>query len=789
MAILNAEFYRADEDALYSDGDIEQEIYDRVCQKDPTIYDDQRWEVFYHFSPLRENILNWYPFKPGCRILEIGAGCGALTGLLVRRSANVVSCELTMQRAKILYERHRDAEDLEVVVGDFMRMRFAHKFDYIVVNGVLEYAKSIIGEDKGNPFVHFLAYVKSLLEDDGKILLAIENRFGLKYFNGAPEDHTGVIFDGTNGYPRQSGVQTFNKNELKNLFNSVQLNVFKWYYPYPDYKFPTEIFTDDSIQKMFPITAEFPFDQDRVELFDKKAVYAGLMADGIVDHFSNSFLVEVGVTDQLRDVQPTYVKISNNRKKDFALCTLLYESVGKVEKRALYPSGFSHLAHMNESCLGDETILKSSYEAGVLTTPLLKRYETLQERLSRMVKFDNQNAFWAELENLKKRFTTEQVTNHISNNEFVEVFGDAVVTSRMHWKKHVNIDLNAENLFFDGAKMIVIDNEWIFAFPIPVEYTFWRLLMQLRDQGIAEEWLTGMAIRHFLQIEQQDIDVFQQWERHFARDYVGIKDLSPMQKTVLAVSLHDVVVEKMRQNTLKSQLFLFDNDMEYSAIQGKVFNDNGIWVVRYTSERIAQAKSIRWDPLEGDASRIYDIKVDGLDMTPINAYSADSGSYIFTTYDPQFAVSGDWSKLHEIVIRFKCEILDWTQGYYIVERERNEERAKRVEEERQWSEKQNSLEFELRRTSDELAKTSDELAKTSDELAKTSDELVKTSDELVKTSDELVRTSDELEIEKEKLGRTKDELNKVTSALDWLENEIKEHPWKSIAKILLKKRI
>lgn len=754
MAILNTEFYRVDEDVLYSDGDIEQEIYDRVCQKDPTIYDDQRWEIFYHFSPLRENILNWYPFKPECRILEIGAGCGALTGLLVRRGANVVSCELTMQRAKILCERHRDAENLEVVVGNFMRIHFAYKFDYIVVNGVLEYAKSIIGEDRGNPFVRFLAYVKSLLKDDGKILLAIENRFGLKYFNGAPEDHTGVIFDGTNGYPRQSSVQTFNKNELKNLFDSVQLNVFKWYYPYPDYKFPTEIFTDDSIHKMLPLTAELPFDQDRVELFDKRAVYAGLMADGIVDHFSNSFLVEVGVTNQLCDVQPTYVKISNNRKKEFALCTLLYEGVEKVEKRALYLSGFSHLAHMNESCLGDETILKSSYKAGILTTPLLKKCETLQERLITMVTFQNQNAFWTELEKLKKRFITEQATNHISSNGFVEVFGDAVAISRMHWKKYVNIDLNAENLFFDGAKMIVIDNEWIFAFPIPIEYALWRLLTQLRDQRIAKEWLTDIAIRHFLQIEQEDIDAFQQWELHFARDYVGIKDLSPMQKAVFSVSLHDVVVEKKRQNTLRSQLFLFDNDVEYSAIEGKVFNDDGIWVVRYTSERIAQAKSIRWDPLEGDASRIYDIKVDGLEMTPINAYSADSGNYIFTTYDPQFAVRGDWSELHEIVIRFKCEILDWTQGYYLIERERNEERAKRAEEKRQWAEKQNSLEVELGRISNDLVSTSNELENTTD-----------------------------------KLGRTKDELNRVTSALDWLENEIKEHPWKSIAKILLKKRI
>ena len=36
-------------------------------------------------------------------------------------------------------------------------------------------------------FKRFLAYIKTLLNEDGKVLLAIENKFGIKYFNGAPD--------------------------------------------------------------------------------------------------------------------------------------------------------------------------------------------------------------------------------------------------------------------------------------------------------------------------------------------------------------------------------------------------------------------------------------------------------------------------------------------------------------------------------------------------------------------------------------------------------------------------
>ena len=66
------------------------------------------------------------------------------------------------------------------------------RFDYVTLIGVLEYAKSYIGKD--NPYPEYLEKINRLLKTGGKILIAIENRLGLKYFAGCRGDHVGREF-------------------------------------------------------------------------------------------------------------------------------------------------------------------------------------------------------------------------------------------------------------------------------------------------------------------------------------------------------------------------------------------------------------------------------------------------------------------------------------------------------------------------------------------------------------------------------------------------------------------
>ena len=47
----------------------------------------------YHLSPMRRNILEWYPFKKDAKVLEIDAECGAVTGCIADKVLQVTSLE------------------------------------------------------------------------------------------------------------------------------------------------------------------------------------------------------------------------------------------------------------------------------------------------------------------------------------------------------------------------------------------------------------------------------------------------------------------------------------------------------------------------------------------------------------------------------------------------------------------------------------------------------------------------------------------------------------------------
>lgn len=97
------------------------------------------------------------------------------------------------------------------------------RFDYVTLIGVLEYAKSYIGKD--NPYPEYLEKINRLLKPGGKILIAIENRLGLKYFAGCREDHVGREFVGIEGYPgidlsRHSANRSWSRCCRKTVFRS-----------------------------------------------------------------------------------------------------------------------------------------------------------------------------------------------------------------------------------------------------------------------------------------------------------------------------------------------------------------------------------------------------------------------------------------------------------------------------------------------------------------------------------------------------------------------------------------
>lgn len=333
---FNLNWYKNED--LYSDGDVEDTIIKLIAENEPeryidAIYDNFSWPTYYHLIHLRKNILNWYDFKPGSSALEIGCGLGAITSVLCEKCEDVTAVELSKRRATATLLRCREKENLEIIVGNLNDIEFEKKFDYITLIGVLEYQGSFT--DSEHPYCDFLKKIKGLLKKGGKLLIAIENQYGLKYWCGALEDHTGIPFEGMNQYTiTQKGVRTFSKAALEKLVKDSGFQNTYFYYPMPDYKLPTVIYSerylpkDENMQNL-----QCYYIPDRSTLVaDEKGMYRDIIENGVFEFFANSFLVECSDSDEIGKI--TFASLGSERQEAYRIATRFTDS-GKVEKIAL----------------------------------------------------------------------------------------------------------------------------------------------------------------------------------------------------------------------------------------------------------------------------------------------------------------------------------------------------------------------------------------------------------------------------------------------------------------------
>ena len=278
---------------IYSDGDSEEKLL-RLTQDEEdlekTVTEESDWPVLYHFSPIRRNLLEWYPFWKEASLLEIGSGCGAMTGLFCEKTGHVTAVDLSRRRSLINAYRNKNHNNLDILVGNFKDIHLTNHFDYATLIGVLEY--SIYYVDGKDPFLEMLKRVRSSLNPNGVLFVAIENKNGIKYWAGAREDHTGILFDGITGYHNSDRVRTFSRQSLQKLIQNAGFRETQFYYPVPDYKMPMEIYSDSWLPQKGSITRNTPtYDRNRYQFFNEAQALDSLCEDGLFPEFANSFLV------------------------------------------------------------------------------------------------------------------------------------------------------------------------------------------------------------------------------------------------------------------------------------------------------------------------------------------------------------------------------------------------------------------------------------------------------------------------------------------------------------------
>lgn len=496
---------------FYCDGAVEDELLEivknySVVEYQRIIEERKSWPILYHLSPLRGNIVEWIPME-GAKVLEVGSGCGAITGVLARKAAQVVGVDLSKKRSLINACRHSDCDNVTIHVGNFRDVEPAlpADFDYILLIGVFEYGQSYMETDR--PFEEFLKIVMKHLAPGGRVVIAIENKYGLKYFAGCKEDHLGTWFSGVENYAGGGGVRTFSRQGLEKIFAACDVRDYSFYYPYPDYKFMTTLYSDGRLPGKGELSNNLRnYDRERMKLFDEKYAFDGLAEDGLFPVFTNSYEVIIG-----KDFPVLYTRYSNDRAPEYQIKTEI--SKGErgetvVKKLPLCNEAGEHIRGIEAAC-----------------RKLTERYEGGKIQVNKCTLHEEDGSVWDSFEYVEGRPLSELLDEKLEKDDiegFHALFQEYVDRIGYHAEyPAADFDMIFSNIMVQDDIWTVIDYEWTYDKKIDTRELAFRAVYCYLLEDENRNKLNMDLILDSLGMSESDMDDCRSRERKFQKQVTG----------------------------------------------------------------------------------------------------------------------------------------------------------------------------------------------------------------------------------------------------------------------------
>lgn len=623
---------------LYSDGAIEDELLsivkDAAHIEYPSIIENRKsWPILYHLSALRGNIVEWLPIKPGDKVLEIGSGCGAITETLAKKAGSVTCVDLSAKRSHINANRNHDKDNIKIHVGNFSDIEpsLPDDFDFACMIGVFEYGQSYIHTK--TPYEDFLKIMLKHVKNNGCIVIAIENKLGLKYWAGCKEDHLGTYFSGLEGYPEGGSARTFTRTGLERIFKACGVEEYSFYYPYPDYKFPTVIYSDRRLPGPGELTNNMcNFDRDRMLLFNEKYVFDSIVQDGLFAAFSNSYLAVIG-----KQPQVSYVKYSNDRAPQYALKTEVVETPEgrRVRKIPLNEEAAGHVRGMKRSC----ELLKERYEGSGLSVN-----ECILSEDKEYVEFP-----------FEEGVTLETLLDECLSREDMEGFYQLFdkyyeLISYGEDKRVSNYDLTFPNILINGEKWTVIDYEWTMKKHVPAKEIAFRAVYCYILEEEKRNKLNLDLLLNKIGVSQQTAEEYRQKEKRFQRLVTGKrKSMGEIRESIGNRCYNpQTLIEQDYQRKIKRRIQIFYDrgngfGEEDSLYMYEIYKDENCITAEIPMD--GNVEALRIDPAESACMvKITELVLNKTEIPlkkkyiETNGRVVKAGCYVFDTPDPNIII-------------------------------------------------------------------------------------------------------------------------------------------------------
>ncbi len=239
-------------------------------------------ELVYHLSDLRANVIRWIEMDENARVLELGSECGAISSYLWKKAGELVCLEESNEMAVLNRIRNKEADHMTCLCGETKKLLeelAPESFDLIFMIGLdLEVKETLMPK------------LASLLKKEGRLVFAADNKYGLQFFAGNQDE------DGRGYFPfvaeEGDSFRLLSKNRMEELMKLAGLVNLQFYYPFPDYRYSTVLYSDQYLPKQNELKRSWRnMSGQRMVLFDEESAFRTICRDDLFPFFSNSFLV------------------------------------------------------------------------------------------------------------------------------------------------------------------------------------------------------------------------------------------------------------------------------------------------------------------------------------------------------------------------------------------------------------------------------------------------------------------------------------------------------------------